>query len=59
MRKAVTAEPVQHREADMSRQRQADTREQVIRPLRRAAEHNEFAELIRRSLIQGREGEDI
>lgn len=42
------------REAEVSRQRQRETREQVIRPLQQIAEHNEFAELIRASLIEGR-----
>ena len=41
-------------EAELSRERLRETREQVVMPLRREAEHNEFAELIRASLIEGR-----
>ena len=58
MRKAVTAPPRQHRETDVSRQRQAAAREQVIRPLESHDQHNQFAWLIAQSLIRGREGED-
>ena len=42
------------REVDLSRERLDETRENVVKPLRRAAEHNQFAELIRQSLIEGR-----
>ena len=41
-------------EAELSRRRQQETREKVIRPLELYAEHNQFAELIRASLIEGR-----
>ena len=41
-------------EAEVSLERQRMTREQVIRPLQRLEEHNEFAALIRDSLIGGR-----
>jgi len=41
------------REVETSRKRLADTHEKVVRPLRAAAERNNFAELIRASLIQG------
>lgn len=46
-----TAQP--RREAEVSRQRQEHAREQVIRPLERYAERNQFANLIRASLVQG------
>ena len=41
-------------EAAVSRRRQQAAREQVIEPLRRAEKHNQFAEIIRASLIEGR-----
>jgi len=40
-------------EAELSQARQEQVRERVIRPLRKAGEHNQFAELIRASLIEG------
>lgn len=43
------------REVDVSRQRLRDTHEKVVKPLRAAAAENSFAELIRRSLIEGRD----
>ena len=44
-------------EVEVSLRREEAVRRHVVEPLRRAAEHNEFAEMIRRSLIEGREGE--
>ena len=41
-------------EAEVSLQRQERAREQVIRPLEQFAEQNQFASLIRASLIEGR-----
>ena len=41
-------------EAEVSRERQRMAREQVIRPLEQIAEQNQFAALIRASLIEGR-----
>ena len=41
-------------EAEVSRERQRRAREQVIRPLEEIAEQNQFAALIRASLIEGR-----
>jgi hypothetical protein len=41
-------------EAEKSRARQESVREHVVGPLRQAAEHNQFAQLIRDSLIEGR-----
>ena len=41
------------REVELSRQRLADTHENVVRPLRAYAEHNSFADLIAASLVQG------
>lgn len=41
------------REVELSRQRLADTRENVVKPLRAYAEHNSFADLIAASLVQG------
>ena len=52
MRKQGKAQQVR-REAEVSRQRQQETREQVIRPLEQYAEHNQFASLIRASLTSG------
>ena len=52
MRGSATSE-APPREAEVSRQRQQQAREQVIEPLRTAAAQNNFAELIRASLIQG------
>jgi hypothetical protein len=43
------------REAQVSRDRLHATREQVIRPLTERAELNQFAELIRASLMEGHE----
>lgn len=43
-------------EAEKSAARQASVREHVVKPLRQAAEHNQFADLIRASLIQGNGG---
>ena len=54
MRDTVTAEPPG--EAEVSRQRQREIREQVIGPLDRYAERNQFAELIRQSLTDGHRG---
>jgi hypothetical protein len=42
------------REVELSRQRLADTRENVVEPLQAYAERNNFADLIARSLVQGR-----
>ena len=44
------------REVELSRQRLADTHENVVKPLRIYAEHNSFAELIAASLIRGHRG---
>jgi aspartate/tyrosine/aromatic aminotransferase len=41
------------REVELSRQRLNETRENVVEPLQAAAAHNNFAELIRASLVQG------
>lgn len=41
-------------EARKSRDRQEAVREHVVRPLERAAEHNQFAQMIRDSLTEGR-----
>jgi aspartate/tyrosine/aromatic aminotransferase len=41
------------REVEVSRQRLHNTREQVVKPLRAAAERNNFAQLIAQSLAQG------
>jgi hypothetical protein len=43
-------------EAELSRKLLKEARESVIIPLRKAAEHNQFAEMIRLSLIEGRSG---
>lgn len=40
-------------EARKSRVRQEAVREHVVAPLQRAAEHNQFADMIRDSLAQG------
>lgn len=40
-------------EVRRSRERQETVREKVVMPLQRAAEHNQFADLIRRSLTEG------
>ena len=53
---ADTATGRARREAEVSRERQRRTREQVIRPLEELAEQNQFAALIRASLIEGRGG---
>lgn len=42
------------REVELSRQRLRETQENVVEPLRAAAAHNNFAELIAQSLAQGR-----
>lgn len=54
MRKQGKAQQVR-REAEVSRQRQRETREQVIRPLEQYAEHNQFADMIRASLTAGQQ----
>jgi hypothetical protein len=41
-------------EAARSRERLAHIRETVVRPLREAGEHNQFAEMIKVSLMEGR-----
>jgi hypothetical protein len=41
------------REVELSRQRLQETRERVVLPLREAAAHNSFAEIIAASLRQG------
>lgn len=41
------------REVEISRQRLADTRENVVKPLQAYAEHNSFAQLIADSLARG------
>ena len=41
-------------EAEVSRERQRRAREQVIKPLEELAERNQFAAVIRASLIEGR-----
>lgn len=41
------------REVELSRQRLAETRENVVEPLRRAAAANNFAAIIAASLTQG------
>jgi hypothetical protein len=45
------------REVQLSRERLRDTRENVVEPLRAAAERNNFAALIAQSLAQGRRRE--
>ena len=40
-------------EAQVSAERHEEIRTQVVAPLRKAAEHNQFAELIRVTLING------
>lgn len=42
-------------EARKSQVRQEAVRENVVRPLRQAAARNQFAEMLRDSLIEGRE----
>ena len=39
--------------AEESRRRLDEVREQVVRPLRSAADHNRFADMIRASLLEG------
>ena len=51
---AVIGDEEENCEADVSRERQRRAREQVIRPLERIAEQNQFAQLIRASLREGR-----
>ena len=41
------------REVELSRQRLLDTRENVVEPLMTAAARNNFADLIRASLVEG------
>ena len=41
-------------EAEVSRERQRRAREQVIKPLEELAERNQFAAVIRATLIEGR-----
>jgi hypothetical protein len=41
------------REVELSRQRLLETRENVVEPLRAAAAHNNFAQIIADSLTQG------
>ena len=41
-------------EAQISAERHEEIHSQIVAPLRRAAEHNQFAELIRATLINGR-----
>lgn len=43
-------------EARLSQVRHEAVVENVVRPLRRAGERNQFAELVRRSLIEGHGG---
>lgn len=43
-------------EAEKSLARQESVREHVVKPLKRAAEHNQFADLIRNSLTEGNGG---
>ena len=45
------------REVELSRRRLHDTHENVVKPLRAAAEQNNFAMLIAQSLAQGRRGD--
>ena len=45
------------REAELSVLRQERIRKDVVMPLRRAGEHNQFADLIRKTLIIPREEE--
>ena len=45
------------KEVELSRQRLHETREQVVKPLRAAAEHDNFAALIAASLVAGRNGD--
>ena len=54
MQAAETFDELALPEAEVSRERQRKTREQVIRPLEELAEQNQFAALIRASLIEGR-----
>ena len=42
------------REVELSRQRLLEAHEEVVKPLQAAAVHNNFAELIAASLVQGR-----
>lgn len=45
------------REAEASRRRQERIQQQIIAPLREAAEHNRFADMLRKTLIDGKHGE--
>ncbi len=40
-------------EAELSRRRHESIRRHVVEPLRRAEQHNQFADIIRASLING------
>ena len=51
---AVADDEQERREVDVSRERQRRAREQVIRPLQELAEQNQFADMIRASLLKGR-----
>ena len=53
MRKPGSEAERARREAEVSRQRQQEAREQVIRPLEQYAAHNQFADLIKASLTSG------
>lgn len=54
MRKQGSGAEQARREAEVSRRRQQEARERVIRPLERYDAHNQFASLIRASLREGR-----
>lgn len=41
------------REAEISAERHEEIRTQIVVPLKKAAEHNQFAELIRATLVNG------
>jgi hypothetical protein len=53
---AAAAAKAAAREIEVSRQRAESVRKHVIEPLRKAAEHNQFAALIRQTLINGNGG---
>ena len=53
-RRAADRLAAAEREVEVSRQRLAETHERVVEPLKAAAAHNNFAELIAASLVQGR-----
>lgn len=46
-------------EAEKSRRRQERILQQVIAPLREAADHNRFADMLRKTLIDGKHGEAV